>query len=226
VPKRTVYTYQMDPAPGQHLGQGRARRARTRLELVGLLAHALPVSRIGSRPGGDAPPAGEELIQRRQVDDGHMGDRFELGIERGDVGGGQRRAYRDFRPPTSVTNDVVEANRLIVRAARGLGYRSTCRWWILHAAKYLAPYEYYMRIDDDSFIEDILDYDPFMVMRAAGVDYAANLVRRPDCLTIEPQGSSRAVLLGRGVRPSLTSNTKHLISPSSGIFADGMASFG
>jgi hypothetical protein len=39
----------------------------------------------------DAPPAAEELIQRRRVDDGHMGDRFELGIERGDVGGGQGR---------------------------------------------------------------------------------------------------------------------------------------
>ncbi len=84
---------QMDPAPAQHLGQGRGRRALTRLELVGFLAHALPVGRIGSRPGGDAPPAGEELIQRRQIDDGQMGDRFKLGIERGDVGGGQRRAY-------------------------------------------------------------------------------------------------------------------------------------
>jgi DNA-binding XRE family transcriptional regulator len=88
-----VARYQLDPAPAQHLGQGRARRALTGLELVGLLAHALPVGRIGSRPGGDAPPAGEELIQRRQVDDGRVGDGFELGIERGDVGGGQRRAH-------------------------------------------------------------------------------------------------------------------------------------
>ncbi len=57
------------------------------------MAHALPVGRIGGRPGGDAPPAGEEVIQRRQVDDGRMGDRLELGIERGDVGGGQGLAY-------------------------------------------------------------------------------------------------------------------------------------
>jgi hypothetical protein len=45
--------------------------------------------------GGSAAarvPAGEELVQRRQVDDGLMGDRFELGIERGDVGSGQGRA--------------------------------------------------------------------------------------------------------------------------------------
>src|SRR5580658_3263272 len=84
---------QLDPAPTQHIGQGRARRARTGLELLGLLVDALPVGRIGGCPGGNAPPAGEELIQRRQVDDGRMSDRFELDIERADVGGGQGRAY-------------------------------------------------------------------------------------------------------------------------------------
>jgi hypothetical protein len=66
---------QADPAPAQHLGQGRACRERAGLELVGLLVHALPVGRIGGRPGGDAPPAGEEVIQRRRVDDGFPGDR-------------------------------------------------------------------------------------------------------------------------------------------------------
>jgi hypothetical protein len=82
----------------------------------------------------------------------------------------------DFRAPASVTADIVEANRIIVPDARGLNYRSMCRWWIRHAARYLAPYEFYMRLDDDSFIEEILDYDPFRVVRAAGVDYASNLV--------------------------------------------------
>lgn len=53
----------MDPASAQHLGQGRARRIRTGLELAGLLVHALPVCGIGGRPGGDPPPAGEEVIQ-------------------------------------------------------------------------------------------------------------------------------------------------------------------
>ena len=66
--------------------------------MLGLLVHALPVGRIGGRPGGDAPSAGEELLQRRQVDDGRMADRFELGIERGDVGGGQGRAYGSEGP--------------------------------------------------------------------------------------------------------------------------------
>jgi hypothetical protein len=84
---------QVDPAATQHLGQGRTRRAGAGLDLLGLLVHALPVGRIGGRPGGNTPPAREEVIQRGQVDDRRMGDRFELGIERGDVGGGQGRAY-------------------------------------------------------------------------------------------------------------------------------------
>lgn len=82
----------------------------------------------------------------------------------------------DFRLPASVTDDIVVANKIIVPDARDLGYRTMCRWWIRHSAKYLEPYEYYMRIDDDSFIEDVLDYDPFEVMRDSGTDYAANLV--------------------------------------------------
>lgn len=82
----------------------------------------------------------------------------------------------DFHLPASVTDDIVEANRLIVPDARGMNYRSMCRWWIRHAARYLEPYEYYMRVDDDSFIEDILDYDPFEAVRTAGIDYAANLL--------------------------------------------------
>lgn len=82
----------------------------------------------------------------------------------------------DFCTPGSATADLVEANRVIVPDARGLSYRSMCRWWILHAARYLAPYEFYMRLDDDSFIEEVLDYDPFQVVRAEGVDYASNLV--------------------------------------------------
>jgi len=82
----------------------------------------------------------------------------------------------DFCAPVSATADLVEKNRIIVPDARSLSYRSMCRWWILHAARYLAPYEFYMRLDDDSFIEEVLDYDPFQVVRAEGVDYASNLV--------------------------------------------------
>lgn len=47
---------QVDPAPTQHLGQGRTRRAGAGLDLLGLLVHALPIGRIGGCPGGDAPP--------------------------------------------------------------------------------------------------------------------------------------------------------------------------
>jgi len=88
---RMVHTYRWTPQrPSTSARVGPT--ARTGLELAGLLVHALPAGGIGGRPGGDAPPAGQEVIQCRQVGDGRTGDRFELGIERGDVGGGQRRA--------------------------------------------------------------------------------------------------------------------------------------
>ena len=77
------------------------------MELLGLLVHALPIGRTGGRPGGDAQPAGEELIHRRQVDDGRMGDRIELGVERGDVGGGHGRAYGSEGPLDARMGSVV-----------------------------------------------------------------------------------------------------------------------
>jgi hypothetical protein len=54
---------QVDPALAQYLGQVRACRAGAGLELVGLAVCALPVGRVGGCSGGDAPPAGEEVIQ-------------------------------------------------------------------------------------------------------------------------------------------------------------------
>lgn len=82
----------------------------------------------------------------------------------------------DFKPPASAGPGLVRANRIIVPEARGVGYRSMCRWWVRHLPKYLEPYEFYMRLDDDSFIEEQLDYDPFRVVRDANVDYASNLI--------------------------------------------------
>lgn len=82
----------------------------------------------------------------------------------------------DFRPPASVSDEVVQVNKLIVSDARELRYRTMCRWWICYVAKYLGSYDFYMRLDDDSLIEERLGYDPFRVVRDAGVDYASNHV--------------------------------------------------
>jgi hypothetical protein len=101
---------QLDSAPGQDLGQSRTRRPCAGPNLLGFFVHPLPVSWILGRARGDAPPAGQEFIQRGQVDDGRMGDRFELGVERGDVGGRQGRAYGGERPLDLRTGAVVSLN--------------------------------------------------------------------------------------------------------------------
>lgn len=82
----------------------------------------------------------------------------------------------DFVPPAWATSSVVDANRTIVPDSGGLGYRSMCRWWIRSLPRYVEPYDYYMRLDDDSIIEETLAFDPFCQAIDHGVDYASNLV--------------------------------------------------
>jgi hypothetical protein len=102
--------------------------------------------------------------------------RRELPRDQGDLLHFHALESDDFLAPVGVLEHVVATHRIIVPDAPGLKYRTMCRWWIRHAAKYLGSFEYYMRLDDDSFIEETLDYDPFRVVRDAQVDYASNLV--------------------------------------------------
>jgi hypothetical protein len=59
-------------------------------------------------------------------------------------------------------------------------YRMMCRWWIKGFAKYASGYDYVMRLDDDSFIEEPIHKDMFECMREKGSAYASNLVHT-DC---------------------------------------------
>lgn len=63
---------------------------------------------------------------------------------------------------------------------RPLGYRSMCRLWSgrLQNMAFLDKYDYYMRLDDDSFFVDKLTYDPFQMMNIESLDYLLN--RRSD----------------------------------------------
>lgn len=54
-------------------------------------------------------------------------------------------------------------------------YRKMCRWWVVHMPKYAAPYEYVMRVDDDSIIEEPVP-DLFDWVRQKDLVYASNLL--------------------------------------------------
>ena len=58
-------------------------------------------------------------------------------------------------------------------AGRPLGYRSMCRLWSgrLQMMSFLDDFEYYMRLDDDSFFTKDLDRDPFYVAHQNKLDY-------------------------------------------------------
>ncbi len=57
---------------------------------------------------------------------------------------------------------------------RGLGYRNMCRHYAIKLWDYLKDYDYYMRLDDDSFIERKIKKDFFEIMEEQSLDYIYN----------------------------------------------------
>eukprot|EP00127_Corallochytrium_limacisporum_P007056 Clim_evm16s241 gene=Clim_evmTU16s241 len=47
----------------------------------------------------------------------------------------------------------------------GIGYRHMCQFWFSGVFEVLAQYDYYMRMDTDSFLLSTFTYDPFRMMR-------------------------------------------------------------
>jgi len=63
---------------------------------------------------------------------------------------------------------------------RNLNYRLMCRWWVVHMPKYARGYDYVMRMDDDSIIEEPIKRDLFEWMDEKKLVYASNLIH-VDC---------------------------------------------
>jgi len=59
-------------------------------------------------------------------------------------------------------------------------YRLMCRWWLMEFPKYVKNYDYVMRLDDDSLIEEPLKYDLFEWAAKKDLNYASNFVHM-DC---------------------------------------------
>lgn len=88
----------------------------------------------------------------------------------------------DFKIPSHIDAKRVEeiVSLRPVPYWRNDKYRMMCRWWTVLVHKYAKSYDYIMRLDDDSFIEEPIQKDMFQVMKDKGHVYASNLIHN-DC---------------------------------------------
>jgi len=59
---------------------------------------------------------------------------------------------------------------------RNESYRNMCNFWLKHFIKYVEDYDYVMRIDDDSIIEEKIMTDLFQVMKDRDLNYISNII--------------------------------------------------
>jgi ACT domain-containing protein len=84
----------------------------------------------------------------------------------------------DFKIPQHI--DISKMNKCIsakpVPYWRNDKYRIMCNFWIKHFFKYCKEYDYVMRIDDDSIIEESITNDMFQIMKDKDLNYISNIV--------------------------------------------------
>jgi hypothetical protein len=88
----------------------------------------------------------------------------------------------DFRIPSHIDIDKMK-NSIDLRVVpywRNEKYRSMCYFWLKNFYKYTEDYDYVMRIDDDSIIEEQIKYDLFELMRDKEYIYISNIIHL-DC---------------------------------------------
>lgn len=94
----------------------------------------------------------------------------------------QKLDDKDFEVPDGIDMDRV--NRSIEAAPvpywRNLKYRLMCRWWLRMMPNYVKDFDYVMRLDDDSIIEEPLAADIIGMMKEKELVYQSNLVH-VDC---------------------------------------------
>ena len=84
----------------------------------------------------------------------------------------------DFSIPTHI--DLEKMQRSIdlqpVPYWRNARYRSMCYFWIKNFFKYTTNYEYVMRLDDDSIIEEPINMDLLDLAKTRDINYLSNII--------------------------------------------------
>jgi len=84
----------------------------------------------------------------------------------------------DFTIPNNI--DLERVSKIVslkpVPYWRNLKYRMMCNFWMNHIYKYTKDYEYFMRLDDDSIIEEPICLDLFKHMYEKQLIYVSNFV--------------------------------------------------
>ena len=84
----------------------------------------------------------------------------------------------DFKIPDHI--DKIKMEKCInvnpVPYWRNNKYRIMCNFWIKHFFKYCKEYDYVMRIDDDSIIEEPITTDMFQIMNDKDFNYISNII--------------------------------------------------
>jgi len=84
----------------------------------------------------------------------------------------------DFEIPEHIDKDKLNksVNTQIVPYWRNKKYRSMCYFWIKHFIKYCDGYDYIMRLDDDSIIEEPITSDLFKLLNDNKNVYMSNII--------------------------------------------------
>jgi hypothetical protein len=90
----------------------------------------------------------------------------------------------DFKLPAHIDEAKLDSVLSIKPAPtpywRNKKYRMMCRWWLMEFMKYVKGYDYVMRLDDDSIIEEPITKDLFQWMKDKDLNYASNFLHT-DC---------------------------------------------
>ena len=84
----------------------------------------------------------------------------------------------DFELPNNIDKDKLDKSidLQIVPYWRNTKYRLMCNFWLNHFTKYCDDYEYIMRLDDDSIIEETINQDLFKLCKENETIYMSNIV--------------------------------------------------